>query len=523
MVDGTTVTATVDGTRTYRVRLDVTPKGLRGRCSCPYGADGVFCKHCVAASLAWLEQGGDVGKPHAKPLSDKRLRSFLLGCDQEWLVEQLMTTAKTDRVLRARLAAAAGQKNAFDDRDIRDRLARAIEIPDFVDYGEAYGYFLHVGGALDEVERLVAAGFADAAIVLAEHALELLESSAERVDDSDGGLSEAITRVEEIHLAACEAGSPDPVELAERLVTRAVSTEYEVFLDVLPAYEEVLGAAGLARYRELVEQAWRKLPPKKPNDYSARRFVITHLMENLAESSGGADGLIEVLARDVTSSYDVLRIAERLCADDRDDEALTWLERGLADFDPDFRLRDLAAEIHVRAGRRDMASEMLWANFTDRPSLETFRALCDVTVGHLPQWRERALAFLADLRPVKGSWSPGRSTLVEILLADEEHDAAWQAAVDGGCSEVLWLRLARVRAAKHPADAVPILLRAADRAIEVRNRDSYKAAVRLLAEAKTLFSRCDRDDDFRAHMTAVRDAHRTKWALRQELDWARLP
>lgn len=522
-VDGATVTATVDGTRTYRVRLDVTPKGLHGRCSCPYGADGVFCKHCVATSLAWLEQGGEVGKPRAKPLSDKRLRLFLRGCDQEWLIEQLMTAAKSDRVLRARLAAAAGAKNAFDDRHLRVRLERAIDIPDFVDYGGAYGYFLHVGEALDEVERLVGAGFADVAISLAEYALELLESSAERVDDSDGGLSEAIARVEEIHLAACEAGSPDPVELAERLITRAVSSDYEVFLDVLPAYEEVLGAAGMARYRELVEQARRKLPPKKPNDYSARRFVITHLMENLAESSGGADGLIEVLARDVTSSYDVLRIAERLCADDRDDEALTWLKRGLADFEPDFRLRSLAAEIHVRADRRDRAGEMLWDNFTDRPGLETYRALRDVTAGDFPHWRERALAFLADLPPVKGSWSTGRSTLVEILLADDENEAAWQAAVDGGCSEGLWLRLARVRAASHPADAIPILLRAADRAIEVRNRDSYQAAVRLLVEAKALFARCHRDDDFRAHMTAVRHAHRTKWALRQELDWARLP
>ncbi|ANZ36069.1 hypothetical protein BBK82_08300 [Lentzea guizhouensis] len=286
-VDGSTVTATVDGTRTYRVRLDVTPKGLCGRCSCPYGADGVSCKHCVATSLAWLEQGGEMGEPRAEPLSDKRLRLFLSGCDQEWLIEQLMTAAKSDRVLRARLAAAAGQKNAFDDRDIRDRLERAIDIPDFVDYGGAYGYFLHVGEALGEVERLIGAGFADAAIILAEYALELLESSAERVDDSDGGLSEAIARVEEIHLAACEAGSPDPVELAERLVARAVSTDYELFLDVLPAYEEVLGSAGLARYRELVEQGWRTLPPKKPDDYSARRFVITHLMENLAESSGG--------------------------------------------------------------------------------------------------------------------------------------------------------------------------------------------------------------------------------------------
>ncbi|MFD5825443.1 SWIM zinc finger domain-containing protein [Lentzea sp. NPDC060358] len=515
-VDGATVTAAVDGTRTYRVRLEVTPKGLRGRCSCPYGAEGVFCKHCVATSLAWLEQGGEVGEPRAKPLSDKRLRLFLRGCEQEWLIDELMRAAKSDRVLRARLAAAAGQRDAFDDHDIRERLERAIDIPDFVDHAEAYGYFLHVGDALDEVERLVGAGFADAAIALAEHALELLETAAERVDDSDGGLSEALARVEEIHLVACAAGSPDPVELAERLVARALSSEYEVFLDVLSEYRDVLGPAGLARYRGLVEQAWRELPPKKANDHSARRFAIAHLMENLAEASGGADGLVEVLARDVTSSYDVLRIAERLCADDRDDEALTWLERGLSDFEPDFRLRDLAAEVHVRANRRDRAGELLWANFTDRPCLATFRALREATAGDFPRWRERALAFLAELPPV-------RSTLVEVLLAEGEDEAAWRAAVDGGCSESLWLRLARVRAASHPADAIPILLGAADRAIEVRNRDAYQAAVRLLVEAGALFARCDRDDDFRAHLAAVRDAHRTKWALRQELDWARLP
>ncbi|WP_154697401.1 SWIM zinc finger family protein [Lentzea guizhouensis] len=522
-LNGSTVSATVDGTRTYRVRLDVTPTGLSGRCSCPYGMDGAFCKHCVAASLAWLEQGGEVAESRQKPLSDKRLRLFLRGCDQEWLIEQLMTAAKSDHLLRARLAAAAGHGDAFDDRDVRERLERAIHIHDFVDYAGAYGYFAHVGDALDEVEKLVHGGFADAAIILAEHALELLESSGELVDDSDGGLSDAIARAEEIHLAACEAGSPDPVELAERLLTRALDSAYEVFFDVLPDYEEVLGPAGVARLRELVEEAWQKLPSKKPNDYSGRRLVITHLMEQLAESAGGTNGLVEVLARDVSSAYDVLRIAERLCADGRDDEALTWLDRGLTDFDPDSRLRDLAAEIHVRAGRRNQAGEMLWANFTARPTLDSYRALRQVTAEDFPAWRERALAFLADAPPAAAPWSRGRSTLVEILLAEDEVGAAWQAAVDGGCTDGLWLRLARARAASHPADAIPVLLRAAEQAIELRNRDSYQVAARLLVETKALFTRCDRAEDFQEHMAAVRHDHRTKWALRQELDRARLP
>ena len=53
-VDGTAVSATVEGTHAYRVRLDVTRNGLRGRCSCPHDVE--FCKHCVAVALAWLEQ-----------------------------------------------------------------------------------------------------------------------------------------------------------------------------------------------------------------------------------------------------------------------------------------------------------------------------------------------------------------------------------------------------------------------------------------------------------------------------------
>lgn len=117
-------------------------------------------------------------------------------------------------------------------------------------------------------------GFPDTAVTLAEYALDLLEGAAgQQVDDSDGGLHEAIARVEEIHLAACAAGTPDPVALAERLVGRALASDYEVFLTVLPDYEPLLGPAGMARYRDLVEQAWNALSPTNPHDYSSRLAV----------------------------------------------------------------------------------------------------------------------------------------------------------------------------------------------------------------------------------------------------------
>ena len=48
------VTADVRGTRDYRVRLGAENGDLAHDCTCPLGKNGIFCKHCVAAGLAWL-------------------------------------------------------------------------------------------------------------------------------------------------------------------------------------------------------------------------------------------------------------------------------------------------------------------------------------------------------------------------------------------------------------------------------------------------------------------------------------
>ncbi|MGH3693113.1 MAG: SWIM zinc finger family protein [Pseudonocardiaceae bacterium] len=529
-VDGTTVTAVVEGTSAYRVRLTVTRTGLDGACTCPYGSEGVFCKHCVATALAWLDGGGELGEPAQPPVPEHALREFLLAQDTAWLADELLRTAQADPLLCARLAVAAGARahDAYEDRALRTRLERAIQIRDFVDYGAAYSYFRDVEEALTEVAELIDQGFADTAMTLAEYALELLEEAAQRVDDSDGGLRVAIDRAEGIHLDACSAGKPDPVRLAQYLVERALASGYEVFLSALPAYAPVLDSAGMARYRELVEAAWRALPPKRPHHYDSGRFTATFLMEQLAECEGGADALIEVLATDVSSSYDVLRIAGRLCQDGRDDEALDWLARGLVDFPPDSRLRTLAAECHLRAGRRAQACDLLWANFTDRPSLDTYVALHAGADDQFSAWRDRALAVLrrdptAQSTPLLQLRPTGHSTLVEVLLWEGDAEAAWQAATAGGCRDELWLRLARERAATHPADAIPILLVAADKAIGHKNRGSYQVAAKLLVEASSLFRRCDRQEDFDSHLRTLRAAHKPKRALREELDRACLP
>ncbi|WP_285708477.1 DUF6880 family protein [Microtetraspora sp. NBRC 16547] len=532
--DGVAVTATVDGTRTYRVRLRVTAAGLDGECSCPYGADGMFCKHCVATGLAWLGKGHVIDTPPDAPekITDEALRGFLERRDPGWLAAELLRAAEADPLLRARLEVAAGAdvRYAFDDRDLRERLEDAIEIDDYVSYGEAYSHFNRVEDVLHGVTELIVEGFTDTAIELTEYAMELIEASAGYVDDSNGEVGGALATAQRIHLDACTAGRPDPVALADRLVDRALSSDYEVFLDALPGYAEVLGESGMARYRERVEAAWRALPPRRPGVYGDGRFAVTYLMERLAECEGGTDALIEVLARDVTSGYDVLRIAHKLAGDGRDEEALAWIQRGLDDFDGGDQLRDLGAECLLRLGRREEAVRLRWANFEENPSLADYQALRAAAAEDFPAWRERALTLLG-VQPamvehhvgVRYLQSAGHSVLVEILMWEGDADGAWQAAQRGGCHQDLWLRVARARATTHPADALPVLRRAAERLIEEKNRSSYQQAAELLAESEALSDRCGRSEDFRAYLVGLRAAHKPKRALREELDRARLP
>lgn len=63
-VEADRVTAIVHGGALYLVRLAIRPR-LDGRCDCPHGAEGNFCKHCVAVALLLLRQPDDHVEPEA--------------------------------------------------------------------------------------------------------------------------------------------------------------------------------------------------------------------------------------------------------------------------------------------------------------------------------------------------------------------------------------------------------------------------------------------------------------------------
>jgi hypothetical protein len=232
-VDALGATAVVDGSRPYRVRLAIRRRTLVGECSCPMGDESVFCKHCVATGLAWIDAGApttdgtddtdtdqdddDTESVEAAEELTVALRAFLVEQDPAWLADMLVDAADESPVLRALLLVAAGADpaDALDPTEYEEEIGDAFEIDEFADWGLT-AYLRGVNIVLGKVAGLIDAGFPEAAVELSEYALDMLEDSMERVADSGGGMRRAMRRAAEIHHLACDESDPEPVELARQ-------------------------------------------------------------------------------------------------------------------------------------------------------------------------------------------------------------------------------------------------------------------------------------------------------------------
>ncbi len=537
--EGNAITATVRGTHPYTATLGVIEGELEYDCDCPHAADGNFRKHCVALGLAWLEQEG--ASPAQKPVSRKHVRAWLEGRSKKDLVELLLDHATTnerlDRLLTLQTAKATG--GAVNRVTFERALDDALRCDDFVAWDEMYDYTRDIDDVVDSIEELLKEGHAAEVVELAETALARVESAMEHVDDSGGEMGMILDRLQTLHRKACQKARPDPVALAERLFAGELQTGFDTFHNAVKTYASVLGPEGIARHRELVEAQWARLPEKKPgsrSDPNGDRFTITRMMKALADASGEVEARVAVESRDLSTPWSFLKIAELYREANRADDALHWAERGLAAFPDraDRGLRLFLADEYHQGGRQGDAMALVWAIFTEQPTLDNYQKLrvhAD-RCGDWPKWREKALKLLRE-QAKQGKRQGGligrhgerrsHSILVEIFLWERKPDLAWDEAVAGGCSRDQWLKLATQREKQHPEDAVEVYRTLIDPTVNQKNKDAYREAVGLLQKIRVLLESLGRGNEFAPYVAGVRATHRPKRNFMALLDAAGWP
>jgi len=522
---GFKISARVEGSGTYAVELRDDGEYLGYDCSCPNAEDGDFCKHCVAVGLSWLAEQNETGSGQ-RPDPWRTIRDYLEIQSPDTLIAWLMDAAEQDdrlyRTLLLKAESIAGGAHAA--KAYRAAIEKATQVRGFMDWGETGDFADELDQVVDAIATLATPEDAPALMELTEYAIGRVAKALDNIDDSNGEVGGVLNRLSDLYLEACRLAKPDPETLAERLFRMEISPANDYGDIHAMAYRDLLGETGLRRYRELAEAEWAKIGFRDGDSpYDFQRYRITRIMEFQAEASGNVEELVAIKARDLSTAYRYLTIAEIWAANGRDDKALEWAERGLHAFPTatDNRLRDFLVAAYLQRQRNEEALRLTWVQFEERPILDHYKKLHAVAerLGVWPEQRERALAKLADAIAGEAAavnfWKtkpgvPDYSVPLQIALWENHMDDAWTAAHAGTCQRHLLIELAGRLETERPDDALALYRRIIPAIVEQTNHAAYAEAITLVRRVESILNGPERKREFMDYLAELRSRFKPK-------------
>ena len=507
------VMARVAGEADYLTVLTGAGGGIAGRCTCPAYADWGFCKHMVAVALiANAAEAGDTGQD-AGALA--RIREHLGRQSVETLAAMIIDLAEGDQALWRRLELAAALTDE-DDVALKRRLVKVIDeatdVPHRLQYGEEGDWADGVVEVLIALEGLLGAARHGLALELVLRAIEGIEDALPEIDDSEGECSGLLERAQEIHLAAVEGRRPDPVALAGDLFARETQSDFDTFSGAAPTYAHVLGEAGMAEYRRLVQKAWDSLPPRSARAEPDAEIQVDHrqlagMLDGFLEADGDVEARIALRAKILATPSDYIQLAEFCLSQGREGEALRWTEEGLWLFEDDRaieRLESFAVGLFSNVGRQGDAQALLKSMFNRAPSFEAYLKISQHGGDSLRRWA------LDDMRarlgkPSKMQWQSPADLLARVLVHDAVFEEAWAIVRQYGASASVKQALAQASEAAWPREAVEVYAEQVELLINLSSGD-YSQAARLVARMAGLRGAAEQT----AYVAALKSRHHRK-------------
>lgn len=559
---GGNTTWNVRGTQTYQVELYFEDGGLHVDCTCPY-ADEAFCKHMVAAGMAWRKHLGanDSVDEQVKGASRKSaarrarqpatsaasgreaLRAFVEGQDAAVLADRLWAWAEQDGTLMAELKAWATQSQTpGDPAAMAGAITDLLRSDHYIDWRESSSYADQARKVLPLLEKALKAD-AGQALYYCGHALRRLYKVCEHADDSGGDIGDVVHSVMDLLFRSLKA-APPPAEWLDDWFALMKADPWGLWRE--SAVLDVAGDAVVQRYYDKAASEWAqwvKRHPKSEKERTARGIGSRYSDEDWSrhqlrarylaslKRQGDTQGVLEVLRAHRATAAEHSELVEFCEAQGMMREALQYAQAAYKLYPADWRSEADVLRCFERDGWDEEALAIRRRRVEERPSVEHYREVLVAAKAagrNVPQYRAELFAWVAAHEPMqKGdsraiSWPPrasGRgernvSTRVEWLLADGERDEALALVQPPHVCDPALLRDIALKLPKNRhAEGVPLMLRVFATRMPVA-KTPYRDVLSLVGETVELMTQPQR----REWLAALRTEYKAKRNFIKGLD-----
>jgi hypothetical protein len=407
----------------------------------------------------------------------------------------------------------------------RDPLEAAIEVAlqpgRFIADRAGWDFVSSLEAVAGEIEKLMGAT-PERAVGLYETFLAGCYAKAEEVDDSSGNFGMFVDGLYCGWIKARQAAKSDAKETARLLLDRMENDPYGFAYTLERDAVKVMDKGGLAAFARQVRARFDATDTAEQASNRARRRDPAYARRR----RGDVLRAIYVQQRDVRayvalceqtelSAQDCLAIATMLKTWRKPDEALTWVDRGLAvekthphGSMAGHALVTLKRELLAKLGRSRDALESAWAEFRGAPSTFSYEELMRfVAKAERAVWHAKAMdaAERADL-----------GLLIELWLATREIERLidrLRTATDGELEALSHYRTepaARRLVKSHPDVAAKVYRALGMRILNARKNKYYDAALANFENAKRCYERSGLGPHWEALVADVRQAHHRK-------------
>ncbi len=539
IAQGDTLKARIQGTadRPYRLWVRV----VRGQvqeadCSCPVG-DGGRCKH-VAALLMTFRADPDLFTEVEEADANLQAR------DKAELIALIKLMLRKAPELESLLAAPVpgGKKSKTPPNpDVYRKQAVAVlrSIPQWEEWGgeeaeRELAAIVHTGQEFEQANDFATATavFQGVCNALLDDGRELLPEACDLSNQLVEGLLRSLNRE--------PAGNPRRESLLRSVFDLIVAFYIWAEGDEFDPLNELLLNVTKSERRTLT--AWARQLQARGDEYSRQRQarlqiridadvmddagylkvcreagMTTEVVTKLFQLGREDEAVREVeTALGTGQQHDVLHFAA-LLANHAQGAAAERLVRGVAAKSERWEKARLLEWLQKRfADRGDKAEVLKLANeiFDTHPALVRYRELRKLTPK--AEWPARQKAILAQLRRDRDT-----DLVIDILLAEKDIDAAL-AQLRSGPASYKALAVAKAAEPTHPADAIEIYRKHAERQIEGRSRTSYQEACHTLTKVGELMTRTRQASAFQKYVAGLLTKYSTLRAFHDEVKKAKL-